>query len=128
MRICFQLRVKPERLTEYVERHRRVWPEMLEAIRDSGRRNYSLFLHSDGLLIGVYETDDDLASQAALAADPRTVAWERDMAEFFVASSGRPDQEALQLSEVFSLEDQLTEQGLGSPGAARHHHQKEKLS
>jgi L-rhamnose mutarotase len=107
-RVCFQLQVRPDRIAEYVERHRAVWPQMLEAIRDAGRRNYSLFLRDDGLLIGYYETDDDAASAAALAADPRTAAWEAQSAELFVAlDGGRPDQGAPQLREVFHLEDQL---------------------
>ena len=62
----------------------------------------------DGLLIGYYETDDDAASAAALAADPRTAAWEAEAADFFVALPGaRPDQGAPRLREVFQLEDQV---------------------
>jgi L-rhamnose mutarotase len=106
-RVCFQLQVDPARLDEYRERHAAVWPDMLRAIEASGRRNYSLFLRDDGLLIGYYETDDDRASQAALEADPRTAAWEAEMAAFFVALDGRPDQGAPRLAEVFHLEDQL---------------------
>lgn len=107
-RVCFQLQVRPERMAEYVERHRAVWPDMLRAIADAGRRNYSLFLREDGLLIGYYETDDDDASAAALAVDPRTAEWEAEAAGFFVALPGsRPDQGAPQLTEVFHLEDQL---------------------
>jgi L-rhamnose mutarotase len=108
-RVCFQLQVKPERIDEYVERHRAVWPVMLEAIRDAGRRNYSIFLRPDGLLIGYYETDDDAASAAALAADPRTAEWEESSTDLFVSLSGeRADQSALILREVFNLEDQLS--------------------
>ncbi|WP_082461852.1 L-rhamnose mutarotase [Agromyces sp. Leaf222] len=107
-RVCFQLQVDPARLDEYRERHAAVWPEMLHAIADSGRRDYSLYLRADGLLIGVYETDDDEASQRALELDPRTAAWEAEMAEFFVSLDGsRPDQGAPRLTEVFNLEDQL---------------------
>lgn len=109
MRVCFELQVRPERLDEYVERHRAVWPEMLEAIRDAGRRNYSLFLRDDGLLIGYYETDDDAESARRLAADPRTAAWEAEAAGFFVELPGsRPDQGAPRLREVFHLESQLS--------------------
>ena len=43
-RVCFQLHVRPERLDEYRERHRAVWPEMLDALREAGWSNYSLFL------------------------------------------------------------------------------------
>ncbi|GAA1507324.1 L-rhamnose mutarotase [Agromyces terreus] len=107
-RVCFQLQVDPARLDEYRERHAAVWPDMLRAIEASGRRNYSLFLRPDGLLIGYYEVDDDDAAQAALEHDPRTAAWEAQMAEFFVSLDGaRPDQSAPRLTEVFNLEDQL---------------------
>lgn len=107
-RVCFHLQVDPARVAEYRERHAAVWPDMLRAIAASGRRNYSLFLRGDGLLIGYYEVDDDEAAQAALAADPRTAAWEAEMAPFFIAlDSDRPDQGAPRLSEVFHLEDQL---------------------
>jgi len=63
-RVCFQLRVKPDMLDEYIRRHSPVWPEMLAEIAASGRRNYSLFLGDGGRLIGYYETDDDEAAQA----------------------------------------------------------------
>lgn len=107
-RVCFQLQVVPDRIGEYVERHRAVWPRMLRAIERSGRRNYSLFLRSDGLLIGYYETDDDADSARRLAADPDTAEWEAQAAGFFVTLPGtRPDQGAPHLTEVFHLEDQL---------------------
>jgi L-rhamnose mutarotase len=48
-RVCFLLHVRPERLAEYRERHSGVWPEMLDALRDAGWSNYSLFLRDDGL-------------------------------------------------------------------------------
>ena len=35
-RVCFLLRVKPERLDEYRARHREVWDSMLTALRDNG--------------------------------------------------------------------------------------------
>ncbi|GAA1058662.1 L-rhamnose mutarotase [Agromyces bracchium] len=118
-RVCFQLQVDPARLDEYRERHAAVWPDMLRAIESSGRRNYSLFLRDDGLLVGYYEVDDDDAAQASLANDPRTAPWEAEMAEFFVALDGaRPDQGAPRLHEVFHLEDQLAALDGGSAASA----------
>ena len=46
-RYCFQLQVRPDRLGEYRARHQTVWPDMLAALRDTGWRNYSLFLRPD---------------------------------------------------------------------------------
>ena len=106
-RYCFQLQVRPERLAEYRERHRAVWPEMLAALRDTGWRNYSLFLRGDGLLIGYVESDDLAASQAAMAATAVNARWQAEMAPFFVDLDGRPDEGFLLLEEVFHLEDQL---------------------
>jgi L-rhamnose mutarotase len=51
-RYCFLLRVRPEHMEEYRRRHAAVWPEMLSALAETGWRNYSLFLHDDGLLVG----------------------------------------------------------------------------
>ena len=43
-RVCFQLRVRPDRLEEYQARHAAVWPAMLHALAEHGWHNYSLFL------------------------------------------------------------------------------------
>jgi L-rhamnose mutarotase len=106
-RVCFQLQIRPELLDEYVRRHTPVRPEMLGEIAAAGRRNYSLFLADGGRLIGYYETDDDAAAQAYLAASPVAAAWEAEMSRFFLDLDGRPDQAATPLTEIFHLEDQL---------------------
>jgi L-rhamnose mutarotase len=106
-RYCFQLQVRPERLAEYRERHRAVWPEMLAALRDTGWRNYSLFLRPDGLLIGYVEADDLRAAQDGMAATAVNARWQAEMAPFFADLEGRPDEGFLLLEEVFHLEDQL---------------------
>ena len=109
-RYCFQLQVRPDRLDEYVERHRRVWPEMLTALRDTGWRSYSLFLRDDGLLVGSVESDDLAAAQAAMAATDVNRRWQAEMAEFFVGLDARgPDEGFLLQTEIFNLDDQLAE-------------------
>ena len=113
-RVCFQLQVRPELLDEYIERHTPVWPEMLAEIAAAGRRNYSLFLGDGGRLIGYYETDDDAAAQAYLAASAVAASWEAEMGRFFVGLEGRPDQAATPLTEVFNLEAQLASAGAAS--------------
>jgi L-rhamnose mutarotase len=82
-RVCFQLHVRPERMDEYRERHRAVWPEMLAALRAAGWSNYSLFLRPDGLLIGYLETEDFDAATAAMDAADVNTRWQAEMAPFF---------------------------------------------
>jgi L-rhamnose mutarotase len=107
-RYCFQLQVRPDRLDEYRERHRAVWPDMLAALRDSGWRNYSLYLRADGLLIGYVEADDLTAAQQAMGATEVNARWQAEMQQFFTGLDGRdPDEGFLLLEEIFHLEDQL---------------------
>ena len=112
-RVCFQLQVRPERIAEYRQRHAAVWPEMLQALHNTGWHNYSLFQREDGLLIGYRETPDLAAAQAAMAATDVNTRWQAQMAEFFVDLAGAPDTGFVQLTEVFHLEDQLA--ALGAP-------------
>jgi L-rhamnose mutarotase len=107
-RVCFQLQVRADRMAEYAERHRAVWPEMLEALAATGWHNYSLFLREDGLLIGYFETPDLQAALDGMAGTDVNRRWQDDMAEFFEdLGDARPDTGFRQLSEVFHLEDQL---------------------
>jgi L-rhamnose mutarotase len=107
MRYCFNLQVRPERMAEYVERHQAVWPEMLDALRATGWRNYSLFLRSDGLLIGYVEADDLAAAQAAMAETEVNARWQAEMAPFFTGIDGRPPDEGfVLLQEVFHLPEE----------------------
>jgi L-rhamnose mutarotase len=103
-RVCFQLQVKPERMAEYRERHRAVWPEMLDALRATGWRNYSLFLSQSGTLIGYLETDDFDAALRGMEATEVNARWQAEMGEFFQDLEGRrPDEGILVLEEVFHL-------------------------
>ncbi|WBQ05227.1 L-rhamnose mutarotase [Kribbella sp. CA-293567] len=108
-RYCFCLQVRPERLDEYVERHRAVWPDMQAALRDAGWHNYSLFLRGDGLLIGYVEADDLEATRQAMAATEVNARWQSEMTEFFAGADdgtadGRPpDESFVLLPEIFHL-------------------------
>ena len=104
-RVCFLLQVRPERLEEYKTRHRSVWPEMQQALRETGWRNYSLFLRRDGLLVGYLETEDFELAKAEMARRDVNERWQREMAPFFIQPSGAlPDRAMCPLEEVFHLE------------------------
>jgi len=103
-RVCFLLQVRPDRLEEYKQRHRAVWPEMLAALRETGWRNYSLFLRPDGLLVGYFETPDLRAALDGMAEREVNRRWQREMAPFFLNLGGsKPDEAFLRLDEIFHL-------------------------
>lgn len=105
-RVGFRLQVRPEMMDEYVRRHAEVWPDMLQALRETGWSNYSLFLdRADGTLFGYFETPDLEAAKAGMAAREVNERWQADMAPFFVALEGkRPDEGFLRLEEIFYLQ------------------------
>ena len=101
-RAAFLLKVKADMLDEYKRRHREVWPEMMEAIRRNGFRNYSLFLDDEGQLFGYFEAEESFEkSLEGMATEEANLRWQADMAEFFEDLSGRPDQSMLKLEHIF---------------------------
>jgi L-rhamnose mutarotase len=105
-RVCFLIRVKAECLDEYKQRHKEVWPAMLDALRETGWHNYSLFLRDDGLMVGYFETPDLAAARAGMASREVNDLWQAEMAPYFAELEGekRPDESFLQLEEVFHLD------------------------
>ena len=104
-RVGFCFKVKKERIPEYRERHRAVWPDMLQALRETGWHNYSLFMRDDGLLFGYLETDDFSKALDGMASRDVNLRWQAEMAPFFEALEGRrPDESMLVLEEVFHLD------------------------
>ncbi len=105
MRACFLLKVRPEKIEEYKARHAQVWPEMLAALRESGWRNYSLFLRPDGLVVGYCEASDFGKCRAAMKPHPVNQRWQREMAPLFDSPNGdSADDTMFPLEEVFHLD------------------------
>ena len=103
-RVGFLLKVKQDRLEEYKQHHKNVWPELLDALREAGWHNYSLFLREDGLMFGYFETEASLqAAQAKMAIQEVNTRWQEFMAPYFDANA-RPDEMFIELEEVFHLD------------------------
>ncbi|MGO8759307.1 MAG: L-rhamnose mutarotase [Terracidiphilus sp.] len=105
MRTCFLLKLRPDSIEEYKTRHSKVWPEMRAALRESGWRNYSLFLRPDGLVVGYLEADDFEKCRAEMKSRPVNAKWQAEMAPLFESLDGDgPDDTMLPLAEVFHLD------------------------
>jgi L-rhamnose mutarotase len=103
-RIGFQFKVRQDLLIEYKEQHKHVWQEMLDALRESGWHNYTLFMRADGLIFGYFETEESLAiAQAKMAAKDINTRWQEFMSSF-VDANARPDETFTELEEYFHLD------------------------
>ena len=70
------IKVRPEKLQEYINLHSKVWPEVLDMIKKCNIRNYSIF-HRDGYLFSYFEYEgrDFQDDMQKMAADPMTQKW-----------------------------------------------------
>jgi L-rhamnose mutarotase len=100
-RSAFVLKVRPDKIDEYVEAHRNVWPEMLDALGRAGIRNYTIFRHGNEVF-GYFESDDLEAAGRYMAAAEVNGRWQDAMAELL--EERVPDGGPAPLEEVFRLD------------------------
>ena len=103
MQVGLHTRLKPEAVERYEEYHRRVWPEVLEAIRRSGIARYLIF--RDGLdLFHFIECDDYEAAIATLAKDPVNIRWQLEMAPMMAVAHDFSGKSSDRLPLIFDLD------------------------
>lgn len=77
-RMAMVIGIRPDRIDDYKRLHAAAWPEVLEQIRKSNIRNYTIFLREpENLLFGYWEYHgtDFAADMARMAEDPKTREW-----------------------------------------------------
>ncbi len=100
-RSAFVLRVRPDKIDEYVEAHRNVWPEMLDALRKAGITNYTIF-RDENTVFGYFESDDLHAAAAYMEGQEVNARWQDTMAKLL--EERVPDAGPLGLEAIFRLD------------------------
>ncbi|SAK72773.1 L-rhamnose 1-epimerase [Caballeronia temeraria] len=79
--VAFRMTLKPGMREEYEKRHREIWPELADALRDAGIRDYRIFLdESTGHLFAIHQRMDTQTTDA-LPSLPIMRKWWDFMAE-----------------------------------------------
>ncbi len=102
-RFCFTFSIKPGTEQEYQRRHDEIWPEMVDALRAAGIRNYTLFRRGLGIIAYAECEPDARTAFAAIAAtdvDARWSEWFADVIEQRFDEHG----EAMTAEEVWHLD------------------------
>ncbi|HEY4327464.1 MAG TPA: L-rhamnose mutarotase [Mucilaginibacter sp.] len=101
-RVAFKMKLHPGRLQEYKKRHDKIWPELVELLKETGISNYAIFIDEESnSLFGVLNaTDEKLLDQ--LPTNPVMQRWWQYMADIMETN---PDNSPLSipLKEVFYL-------------------------
>ncbi len=107
-RYCLALDLKedPELIAAYEEHHRKVWPEIIESIKESGIRHMEIYRVQNRLFM-IVDADDDFSFERKKLTDesnPRVQLWESLMAKYQQAIPGSPPGEKwLVMEKIFSL-------------------------
>jgi L-rhamnose mutarotase len=105
--LTVDLRDDPEAIAVYREHHRRVWPEVIESLREAGIEQLDIHIMGRRLVMIVElrdGTDYRRAFAAHAASSPRVAEWERLMKALQEPAPGTPPGEWWAAMEpIFSL-------------------------
>jgi len=102
-RVGFTMRVLPGQEAEYRRRHAAVWPEMLDALKAAGARDYSIFIDGD-TLFAYLEVDDFDVFRSTMAAAPVNDRWQAEMASLIDPLTDPATGFHQRLEEIFHLD------------------------
>ena len=87
-RYAFKLRVRAEAIEEYEREHRRVWPELLQKLKDVGVSDYSIFRRGQDSFLTLRVNNFDQAWDE-LDRDPVNQRWQEFMSNLFEPVPGQ---------------------------------------
>lgn len=99
-RYSFLMRIDPSHYEVYVERHKHVDSELLEALAEVGIETYSIY-YDEGQLFAYMEGQDLKTSLALLEQHPANLRWGRFKSDMLLWEDGKVKRT---LEEVFHFE------------------------
>jgi L-rhamnose mutarotase len=102
-RLCFTFEIRPGAEAEYKKRHDEIWPELVEAIKDAGFANYSLFRRGTQV-VAYCECHPDVATAfAKLGPSEVNVRWAKWFEDVIVSLTDE-NGELYRVEEVWHLD------------------------
>lgn len=108
-RFCFALDLKddPALIAEYRKYHEKIWPEITQAIKDSGVEDLEIYLLGKRMFM-IMEVNESFSFEKKAKADqtnPKIKAWEQLMWKFQQAlPEAEPGEKWLRMERIFKLE------------------------
>ena len=102
-RHAFKMFIDPGQRDEYKRRHDALWPDLKALLRESGVRNYSIFLDADTNILFAYLERPDDHRMEELPAHPVMKRWWAHMKDI-MASNPDGSPVTAPLDDLFHLE------------------------
>jgi L-rhamnose mutarotase len=109
-RFCLALDLKndPGLILQYEEHHKKVWPEIIDSIRDAGIESMQIYRYANRLFM-IMETVDKFSFETKAASDngnEKVRAWEDLMWKYQQALPGAPQgSKWVQMDKIFELNE-----------------------
>ena len=101
-RLCFTFEIRPGTEAEYKKRHDEIWPDLVDAIKDAGFANYTLFRRGTQI-IGYVECHPDVRTAfAKLGPSEVNARWSKWFEDVIVSLTDEKG-ELRRLEEVWHL-------------------------
>lgn len=102
-RLAFKMKLNPGQKEAYVKRHNTIWPELKKLLRDSGVREYSIFIDPETDTLFAFQKVSGEGGSQDLADNPIVRKWWDHMADIMEVN---PDNSpvSIPLEEVFFME------------------------
>ena len=102
-RYLWKASIKEGSRDEYIRRHREIWPELVEVLKQAGICNYSIW-EQDGQLIGYYECEQGCEYAARIQAESPVVdRWNEFMKDILIMDFDPTTGAQKKLEQVFYL-------------------------
>lgn len=102
-RYAWQARIVEGKEKEYEKRHREIWPELVEVLKEAGICNYSIWRNGD-TLFGYYECEKGVEFAAKFQKDSKIVdKWNEYMKDVLIMEMDKITGAQPKLEEVFYL-------------------------
>jgi L-rhamnose mutarotase len=102
-RVCFTFEIRPGTEDEYKKRHDEIWPELVDAIKDAGFANYSLFRRGTTIVAYVECEPDAATAFAKLGPTEVNARWAKWFEDVIVSLTDENGQ-LYTLDEVWHLD------------------------
>lgn len=102
MRIAFRMQVHADKVSEYIERHNPIWPELEEILKSHGVESYSIFLDRTTNDLFAYAEISDLDRWKAIARTEICQKWWQSMAPLMPTNADMSPVSS-ELEEVFHI-------------------------
>lgn len=102
MKTAFKMHLKPGFAAEYRQRHAAIWPELQQLLKDSGIRDYTIFLDEATHTLFAVQQQSGTGSQE-LGANPIVQRWWAYMADIMETHADNSPV-STPLTEMFHME------------------------